>query len=97
MPAGRRGAGPGASGRHGPRLRLRGGNHPPARGRHRDCGKQLVWYAGEREGAGQAAAAAAAAELRSARQPAETEAAPDALHAGAAQRTGAQLRQDALP
>ncbi|XP_061623648.1 uncharacterized protein LOC133475182 isoform X4 [Phyllopteryx taeniolatus] len=105
--AGRRGAGPGPSGRHGPRFGLRGGSHPPARRGHHHRGIQLGRYDGERERTGEAAAAAAAAataattaapaELRRAGQSAETEAPPDPLHAGAAQRAGAQLRQDALP
>lgn len=94
--AGRWGTRPGASGRHGPRIWHCRGNHAPTRRRHRHCGIQLWRHAGEREGAGEAAAATAA-ELRSVRQPAETEAAQDAFHAGAAQRAGAQLRKNPLP
>ena len=95
VPAGRWGAGPGAPGRHGPWFRLGGGNHSPAGRRHRLSRIQLGRHGGERQGAGEAAAAAA--ELQSVRQSAETEAAPDALHAGAAERAGAQLRQNPLP
>lgn len=99
VPAGRRRARPGASGRHGPWFGLCRGDHSAAGRRHRHGGIQLCRHAGEREGAGEAAAAAAAAaaaELRSDRQP-EAEAAQDALHPGAAQRARAQLRQDPLP
>lgn len=97
VPAGRRRARSGTSGRHGPWSRLCRRDHSSAWRRHRHRRIQLGRYAGEREGAGEAAATAAAAELRSDRQPAETEAAQDALHPGAAQRAGAQLRQNPLP
>lgn len=92
---GRWGARPGASGRHGPWFGLCRGNHAPAGRRHHHRGVQLRRHAGEREGAGEAAAAAAA-ELRPDGQPAETEAAQDAFHPGAAQRAGAQLRKNPL-
>lgn len=99
MPAGWRGSRPGSSGGHGAWFRLCRRNHSPAGRRNRHCGIQLCRHAGEREGAREAAAAAAttAAKLRTDLQPAETEAAPNALHPGAAQRAGAQFRQNALP
>ncbi|KAL6470825.1 hypothetical protein MHYP_G00219440 [Metynnis hypsauchen] len=52
---------------------------------------------GEREGAGQAAAAPAAAEPQPSRTPRNRNDTAPRLHPGAAQRARAQLRQDALP
>lgn len=96
MPAGWRGSGPGSSGRHGAWFGLCWRNHSLAGRRNRHGGIQLHRHAGEREGTREAAAATAA-ELRADLQSAETETAPNALYPGAAQRAGAQFRQNALP
>ncbi len=80
--------------RHGPGRRGRG-HDAPGRWYHQRRGIQP--RAGQRQRAGEAAAAAEQQPepVWSAADP-ETEAAPDALHPGAAQRAGEELRQNAL-
>lgn len=101
MPAGRGGLGSGGSpGRHGPELGHGGRDHPAAGGGHHHGGIQSQLLGRQRQRRRQAARPAGRPEPQpggTAAGPAEAEAAPHPLHAGAAQRAGEELRQDPLP
>lgn len=101
MPPGRRRSRAGRPpGRPGAQLGLGGRGHAAARRGHHHGGLHAQLAGRRRQGPGQAAGPARRAEPqpgRAAAGPAEAEAPPDALHTGAAQRAGAELRQDALP
>ena len=96
----RRGTRPGPLRRAGSGLGRRGGLHDAPRWRYQRR-RRRRWIqpgAGEQQRSGEAAAAEQQQRepVRSTAVP-ETEAAPDPLHPGAAQRAGEELRQNALP